>query len=92
MNEDPYNGVPVDKEECLNHEGKRRGTALLKKSKESRFGGNGRGQLRGKVVEYLQARYRFAIFNNILGVDAVQKAVFPTLLHVMSTDDVPQHG
>ena len=82
----------MEKEECLNHEGKRRGNAFLKKSKESRLGENGRGQLRGKVVEYLQARYRFAIFNNILGVDAVQKAVFPTLLHVMSTDDVPQHG
>lgn len=89
---DPYPGKVIEKEECINHADKRMGTALLKKSKEARLGGKGKGKLTEKMAKYLQHCYRFAVLNHIPDTDNMRRAVFATVFHVSSTDDVADHS
>ena len=88
----PYGDTPTEKEECINHAQKRMGTALIEKSQEKGLGGKGRGKLTPKIAKYLQYKYRLAILSNIPDLEAMRKAVFATLFHLMSTDKSPHHN
>ena len=44
-----------------------------------------------KMAKYLQYKYRLAILSNIPDLEAMRKAVFATLFHLMSTDEFPPH-
>jgi len=94
---DPYPGTRVVKHECINHVGKRLGTALrnlvVEKSKAKpkvTLGGKGYGKLRPQVITQLQSYYTNAIRSHST-VPAMKKAVMAILDHCSSTDADPRH-
>ena len=82
----------IQREECINHAHKRMGTALLKLWKTEKIGGKGYGRLTEKKTQQFQKYYRGAIINNIGNPDGMRDAVWASLFHNMSTDEMPQHG
>ena len=88
---DPYSGLEIQKEECLNHAHKRMGTALINLSKEKKLGGKGHGRLTKEKAIVFQWYYRNAIENNLGNVEAMRNAVWASLFHSMSSDNAPQH-
>ena len=94
---DPYPGIKVAKHECVNHVGKRLGTALrnlvAEKSKAKpkvTLGGKGHGKLRSEVIATLQRYYTKAIRSNTT-VPATKEAVTAIIDHGSSTDADPKH-
>lgn len=60
---DPYNGVPIEKEECINHMSKRLGTGLrelvkTEKAKGVTLGGKAEGSLKETTIMKLTTYYR----------------------------------
>lgn len=92
---DPYPGMPVQKHECVNHVGKRLGTALrnlvsdLSKSKIT-LGGKGHGRLRPDVIKTLQGYFTNAIRSHAT-VPAMKRAVMAIVDHCSSTDEDHHH-
>ncbi|GFS17895.1 hypothetical protein ElyMa_006834100 [Elysia marginata] len=92
----PYGpDVPIDKEDCLNHVGKRCGTALRNlvadcSKKGVTLGGRGRGRLTADAVRKLQIYYSRAIRQNKTAED-MKRAILASLFHGYSTDNMPQH-
>ncbi|KAJ4432026.1 hypothetical protein ANN_20640 [Periplaneta americana] len=89
--------VAIQKEECINHIGKRLGTALRKAVSEWRtrgckLGGRGRGTLKAMTIAKLQKYYQKAILDNRGNLLAMKSAIYATLFHSISTDEKPQHG
>lgn len=89
--------VSLTKEECLNHVGKRLGTALrtLKKNstvKGIALGGKSIGSLKDATILKLTQYYHNAIQGNADDVVAMKTAIFATLHHCMSTDAEPRHS
>lgn len=94
---DPYPGVKVEKHECVNHVGKRFGTALRNlvsdKSKATpkvTLGGKGHGKLRPEIISQLQRYYSNAIRGND-SVPAMRQAITAIVDHASSTDDDHHH-
>ena len=90
---DLYNVV---KEECINHVGKRMGTALRKLATEGKkagtvLGGRGYGKLTQGTINKLTGYYSKAIRSHPGDLDGMRDAVFATLFHAASTDDNPRH-
>ncbi|KAJ4426099.1 hypothetical protein ANN_26908 [Periplaneta americana] len=95
--EKPYGPkIPIEKEECVNHVGKRLGTALRGartnlQAQGIRVGGKGFGALKNSTINKLQNYYVRAIRSNTGDLHAMKTAVLATLFHCMSTDKKPQH-
>lgn len=94
--DDPYDGIEIQKEECLNHVAKRLRTGLheiVKKASVMKItlGGKGEGQLTGKVMEKLQHYYRLAIEKNRDSTKNMRNAIYATVYHCASTDSKPNH-
>ena len=88
--------VELNKEECINHVGKRLGTALRTLVKSSKacgvtLGGKSHGSLKDVTITKLTNYYHNAISRNKEDVVAMKTAIFATLTHCMSTDKKPQH-
>jgi hypothetical protein len=81
----------IHKEECVNHVGKRLGTALRNLRKAKKLGGRGEGRLTDKVIDKLQIYYTRAIRKNVGNPEQMHKDVLCTLLHHTSTDETPRH-
>jgi hypothetical protein len=82
---------PVHKEECVNHVGKRLGTALRKMKKAKKLGGKGQGRLTEKVIDKLQVYYTRAVRLGAGDPEKMHTGVLCTLLHSSSTDEDPRH-
>lgn len=90
--------VEIAKEECVGHVQKRVGHRLrkLKKDlsgKKLADGGkiSGRGRLTDQVIDKLQAYYGMAVRGNKGDLQAMAKAIWASLMHRVSTDEMPQH-
>lgn len=88
--------IQITKDECLNHIAKRLGTGLRNKVRELKIkgtvlGGKRPGSLTEGTIVKLTNYYRSAIKKNIPNVEQMKTAVFATLYHCMSTDQLPQH-
>ena len=94
----PYGpNVKIQKEECVNHVGKRLNTALRSLrnkmgSEGVRLGGKGYGTLKDATITKLQRYYDKAIRQNIGEMEKMKTAIYATLLHSISTDKRPQHS
>ena len=88
---DVYHGIPVEREECVNHAHKRMGTALLNLTKQQKLGGRGIGRLTKDKAMYFQRMYRRAIVRNVDDVDGMRSAIWAALFHCMSSDEAPHH-
>ena len=92
----PYPGMKVRKDECVNHVAKRMGKGLrtlvdTKRKQGITLGGNGKGKLTEKKMVRLQKYYKKAILSNDT-VDGMNKAIWATYKHCISTDKDPQHA
>ena len=93
---DVYDGIPITKEECVNHVGKRMSTALRNLTKEKKktgvtLGGRGHGKLTQDVIDKLTYYYSNAIRSCTGDADAMRNAVFASFFHAISTDEDPHH-
>ena len=99
QNASPYGPhVKIEKEECVGHVQKRVGTNLrkLKKNfagKKLEAGGTigGRGRLTDAMIESLQTYYGLAVRANIGDLQAMCRAIWASLMHRVSTDELPKH-
>ncbi|KAJ4442731.1 hypothetical protein ANN_04322 [Periplaneta americana] len=84
----------IEKQECVNHVGKRLGTALrtvvLDSGKQGQqLGGRAHGSLKSVTINKLQKYYTKAIYRNKGDTEATKTAIYATLLHSISTDKNP---
>lgn len=102
---DPYDGIEIEKEECVNHVAKRLGTRLRKLKKEtfvetttttgksrkmSTLGG--KNKLTDEVIDRLTGYFGKAIRSSIgTTIEIMRKACLSGFKHVSSTDDNPDH-
>ncbi|GFO40999.1 hypothetical protein PoB_006750400 [Plakobranchus ocellatus] len=91
----PYGEAQIEKEECLNHVGKRLGTALRNlvsdcSKRKITLGGRGKGTLTQKAIRKLSIYYSRAI-RSAPTAHEKQRAVLASLFHCYSTDNNPQH-
>ncbi|KAK3915045.1 THO complex subunit 5-like protein A [Frankliniella fusca] len=94
---DPYNGIPITKEECINHVSKRLSTALKKlvsdyRAKGVTLGGSGVGQLTENAIQKLASYYRKALESDRENEANMKKNVMATIYHCSSTDKKPNHS
>ncbi|XP_068237024.1 uncharacterized protein [Palaemon carinicauda] len=101
----PYEGVKVEKEECICHAQKRMGHRLLKmKSEVSEYittkSGkqmkrsllSGKNKLTQAIINSIQVYYGMAIRNNInTTVDQMRNAIWAIYYHLTSDDEHPVH-
>lgn len=100
VREDPYNGVEIEKHDCVGHVQKRMGSRLRKKKKEGCYsdskkkivGLGGKGRLTEAVLDSLQHYYGKAIRENVHDVHKMKEAVWAIYFHTISTDEKPQHS
>ncbi|GFW54011.1 retrovirus-related Pol polyprotein from transposon 297 [Trichonephila clavipes] len=88
--------IKIKKEECINHVSKRLGTSLRKAVKDWRargasLGGKSRGSLKEETIKKLSRYYQNAIRSNKGHVEGMKTAIYATLFHSISTDQIPQH-
>lgn len=88
--------VTITKEECINHVGKRLGTALREvvkkcKAKGITLGGKKVGSLKDSTIKKLQRYYTSAILSNKGDAKKMKSSIYATLYHAISTDTKPQH-
>lgn len=95
----PYDGVEVQKLECVGHVQKRVGSRLRNLRKDYKGkklsdnkGISGAGRLTIQRIDTLQNFYGMAIRQNKGDLVAMQRAVLASLYHVASTDTNRQHG
>ncbi|GFV02246.1 uncharacterized protein TNCV_3455691 [Trichonephila clavipes] len=89
----------VEKLECIGHVMKRMGTRLRRLKTKMRgqklSDGKplcGRNRLTEAEIDRLQAYYGLAIRRNLSSVKDMQQAIWEIFLHMLSTDEKPQHG
>ncbi|KAK6964021.1 hypothetical protein BgiMline_031218, partial [Biomphalaria glabrata] len=92
----PYVGLNVEKHECINHVGKRLGTALRNvvdtaKKQKVTLGGNGRGKLTQTKIAVLQKYFTKAL-RSFTTVPEMRKAVWATFYHCTSSDESWNHS
>ena len=85
----------VFKEECINHVGKRLGTALRNLTSDCSkrgitLGGKGYGRLTQMAIGKLQVYFTRAIRSHATAAE-MKRAIMATLDHCFSTDEKPQH-
>ena len=91
-----YPNFELQKQECVNHVGKRMYTALKKvvtnsSAKGIKLGGAKLGSLTEEIIRKFQGFYSSAIKKNAPDIEAMRKAIFATIYHCSSTDDKPHH-
>ena len=79
-----YEGMPVEKLECIGHVQKRVGTRLRNLKKKNK-GLGGKGKLTDKKIDKLQNYYGIGIRRNTHSLEAMQKAARAVLFHVASS-------
>ena len=99
--DDPYDGIPITKAECIGHIQKRVGKGLrdLKKSrgKEKLADGkplNGKGRLSDTLIDTLQNYYGMAVREGCKAGDdetGIARRIYASLFHRASSDNKPQH-
>ena len=88
----PYGpDVSIAKLECINHAGKRLGTALRSLAKREHLGGCGTGKLTDKKIMTLQRYYRAAIKTSGDNVEMMRSLIWAALFHSASTDESANH-
>ena len=88
--ENIYNGIKVQKLECIGHVQKRVGNRL-RKLKTRVKGLGGKGKLTNAIIDRLQNYYGIAIRANSGNLDGMKKAVLASLFHVASSKDNEWH-
>lgn len=91
-----YPGRDIEKQECINHIGKRLYRALTNivahySEHDITFGGAKRGSLTQDKMKKLQGYYSGAIKKNAPDVDAIKDAIYATIFHCSSTDEHLKH-
>ena len=91
----PYGQQSISKEECINHVGKRLGTALRNlvsdQSKQKvTLGGRGYGRLTQHAVTKLQLFYTRSVHSSPTA-EKMRDSIIGGLNHCFSTDQRPQH-
>ena len=92
--DDPYDGRPTEKLECVNHVTKRIGTALRNLVQNKKAQGQpigGKGKLTDLRIKKLTNSYGKAIKGNREDLTAMQDAVWASCLHTVSTNDSHNH-
>ncbi|KAK7473611.1 hypothetical protein BaRGS_00035158 [Batillaria attramentaria] len=95
LEEDVYNGRPIEKIECVNHVTKRLGTALrtlVEKRKAQGQPIGGRGKLTAERIKKLTNYYGRAIKDNKGNLDATVNAVWASFFHTLSSDASHNHN
>lgn len=88
----PYgNDQQINKKECINHIEKRM-RSRLRNCKENNKGLGGKGKLTEKLIDELTAYYSLAIRRNCDNIENMEKAIWATFYHKISTDETPQHN
>lgn len=87
---------PLKKIECVNHVGKRMGTALRKlvdceKKRGVTLGGKKHGSLSDATIKKVTRYYRNAIIRNKGNILAMKRDIYAILQHCSSTDKKPKH-
>ena len=82
--ENVYDGIHVEKKECVGHVQKRVGTALRKLKKENK-GIGGKGKLTDAMIDKLQNYYGIAIQSNSADLEAMKSAIYASLFHCASS-------
>lgn len=87
----------LTKTECINHVGKRMGTALRKlveteKSRGVTLGGKKHGSLSEATIKKVTRYYRNAIIRNRGNISDMKKDIYAILQHCSSTDKKPKHS
>ena len=86
-----YEGITVEKMECVGHVQKRVGTRLRNlKQKNKALGG--RGKLTNSVIDRLQNYYGIAIRSNIGNLSGMKNGVLASLFHVASSKEHLYHS
>ena len=95
---DPYDGVAIEKEECIGHVQKRIGgnrRELLKTMKGKMLSDGrpltGAGRLTKKTIDLLQSYYGWAVREHQGDLQGMARAIWAGLMHRCSSDDNPQH-
>ena len=83
--------VCISKLECINHAGKRLGTALRALARKEHLGGGGVGKLTEQKIVALQKYYRTAVKQNGNNVDGMRSLIWAALFHSASTDESFNH-
>ena len=97
VQDNPYGSDhSIHKEECVNHVGKRLGTALRNvvadnAKRKITLGGVGFGRLTQAKITKLQTYYTRAIRSNTTAAE-MKRAIYATLNHSFSTDANPTHS
>lgn len=94
---EPYGEeVVIQKDECVNHVGKRMGTALRNAVADNSkrgvtLGGKKEGALTQAKMDKLQAYYQRAFLQYSPNIENMKKGIMATLHHYASTDKKPRH-
>ena len=94
LQEDPYDGRPVEKLECVNHVTKRLGTALRNLAEKKKAQGEpvgGHGKLTEIRIKELTNYYGRAIKDNSGDLEAMKTAVWASFFHTISSDESHCH-
>ena len=94
LQEDLYDGRPIEKLECVNHVTKRMGTALRNLVEKGKAMGEpigGRGKLTDVRIKELTNYYGKAVKDNSGDLDAMQCAVWASFFHTISNDKTHNH-
>lgn len=79
-----YEGIEVEKLECIGHVQKRVGSRL-RNLKKANKGLGGKGKLTDNMIDKLQNYYGIALRSNVVSVNAMKKAIYASLFHVASS-------
>lgn len=94
---EPYGpDVQIEKDECINHAGKRLGTALRKTvtdyaTRKITLGGKKEGALTQAKIDKFQGYFQKAIIENSSDLAKMKNAVLAPIHHYASTDKKPLH-
>ncbi|XP_067210342.1 uncharacterized protein [Linepithema humile] len=87
----PYEGITINKKECIGHVQKRMGTRLREAKKKNK-GLSGKGKLTGKVIDKLTVYYGLSIRRHCNSVNDMKNAIWATFYHYSSTEAKPNHS
>ena len=86
-----YEGITVEKLECVGHVQKRVGNRLRNLKKNVK-GLGGRGQLTNNLIDRIQNYYGIAVRSNVGNLQGMKKGVLASLFHVASSSKENYHS
>lgn len=87
---DPYDGIKIEKLECVGHYQKRVGKALRQLVACQKLGG--KGKLTQALIDKLQNYFGIALRSSTGSVEQMYKAIWASLFHVAANDKQPLHA